>query len=275
MEEQRYEELGNFLKIRRSEISPSQVGLPEGLRRRTPGLRREEVAYLSGVSLTWYTWLEQGRPINVSAEVIESLSRALMLDKQERVHLYTLAKQVPPSAIPLYQSTVNTSLQHVLDNLILSPSYIMDARWNVIAWNKSASVVFANFNKIQVTQRNIIWMMFNNFDYKNLFIDWESTSQGIISRFRSNYAKYIDDPWMVSFVHNLEIKNEEFNLFWSKHNVQIKSEIHKKINHPIVGTMTFEFNSFDISDSSNLKLIVNTPLSKTDTDVKVKSLLYK
>ena len=275
MKKQRYKELGDFLKTRRAKILPSQVGMPEGLRRRTPGLRREEVAALAGIGLSWYTWLEQGRDIQVSAEVLESLSRVLMLDKQERIHLYTLARQAPPTDIPLYQGTVSPMLQHVLDNLILSPSFIMDTRWNIIAWNKAASVVFADFSKIDVSKRNMVWMMFNSDDYKKLFIDWEFHAQGMLARFRSTSVQYIEDPWLVKFIEDLKNESEEFNLWWSKHDVQRKSEIYKKLKHPIVGTMVFEFSSFDVSDNSSLKLIVNTPFSGTDTDMKVKLLLEK
>ena len=275
MEKQRYKELGDFLKTRRARILPSQVGLSEGLRRRTPGLRREEVAYLAGIGLTWYTWLEQGRSIQVSTEVIESLSRVLMLDKEERVHIYTLARQVPPADIPLYQGTVSPILQHVLDNLTLSPSFIMDTRWNIIAWNKAASVVFVDYSKINAHERNMVWMMFTNSNYKQLFIDWEFHAQGMLARFRSTCGQFIEDPWLLKFIEDLKNESKEFNLWWSKHDVQRKSEVYKKLNHPIVGTMVFEFSSFDISDNSSLKMIVNTPFSETDTDIKVKLLLEK
>lgn len=273
MEKQRYKELGDFLKTRRAKILPSQVGIPEGGRRRIPGLRREEVAYLAGVGLTWYTWLEQGRAIQVSAEVLESLSRVLMLDKQERIHLYTLARHVFPSDIPSYKGTVSPILQHVLDNLILSPSFIMDIRWNIISWNKAARVVFADYGKINVRERNMVWMMFTNPDYKNLFIDWEFHAQGMLARFRSDIGHYIEDPWLTNFIDELKTESEQFNLWWSKHEVQGNGEINKKLNHPIAGKMEFEFSSFDVSDNLNLKLIVNTPLTGTDTDKKVKFLL--
>jgi len=263
------------LKTRRAKISPSQVGLSEGLRRRTPGLRREEVAHIAGIGLTWYTWLEQGRAIQVSADVLESLSRVLMLDEQERIHLYTLARQALPTDIPSYQETVSPMLQHVLDNLILSPSFIMDTRWNIIAWNKAASVVFADFSKIDVSKRNMVWMMFTYDDYKKLFIDWEFHAQGILARFRSTSGQYIEDPWFVKFIEKLKRESEEFNLWWSRHDVQRNSEIYKKLKHPIVGELLFEFSSFEVSDNSNLKLIVNTPFSETDTDVKIKLLLDK
>lgn len=273
METHRYKELGNFLKTRRAKISPLEVGFSSNGRRRTPGLRREEVASLAGIGLTWYTWLEQGRSIKVSSEVLESLARVLMLDNQERIHLYTLARQVPPVDVHLYQGNVNPMLQHVLDNLILSPSFIMDSRWNIVLWNKAANVVFGNFNNINVNERNMVYMMFNNDNYKQLFIDWKFHAQGMLARFRSTTVEYVDDPWFAKFIEDMKEKNDEFNLWWSKHDVQRNSEFQKKINHPIAGKMVFDFCSFDVSDSPSLKLIVNTPLLGTDTDVKVKSLL--
>lgn len=275
MEKQRHKELGNFLKNRRARILPSQVGLQKGLKRRTPGLRREEVASLAGIGLTWYTWLEQGRDIKVSSAVLESLSRVLLLDKQEQIHLYTLAGQVPKAEIPSCEVTVSPILQHVLDNLILSPSFIMDTRWNIISWNKTASVVFGDFNKISLRERNMVWMMFNNEAYKNLFVDWEFHAKGMLARFRSTTAKYAEDSLLVNFIENLKEKSEKFNLWWSKYEVQTKSGFHKKLKHPIAGTMIFEFVSFDVSDNPNLKLIVNNPLPGTDTDIKVKLLLEK
>lgn len=273
MEKQRYKELGDFLKTRRAKILPSQVGIPKGIRRRTPGLRREEVAYLAGVGVTWYTWLEQGRAIQVSAEVLESLSRVLMLDKQERIHLYTLARQVLPSDIPSNKGTVSPILQHVLDNLILSPSFIMDIRWNIISWNKAARVVFADYSKINTRERNMVWMMFTNPDYKKLFIDWEFHAQGMLARFRSAIGQYIEDPWFINFIEELKTESKQFNLWWSKHEIQGNSELYKKLNHPIAGKMEFEFSSFEVSDNLSLKLIVNTPLADTDTDKKVNFLL--
>ncbi|WPC42189.1 helix-turn-helix transcriptional regulator [Clostridium sp. JS66] len=273
MKTHRYKELGDFLRTRRGKISPLEVGLSPGLRRRTPGLRREEVAALAGVGLTWYTWLEQGRQINVSVEVLESLARVLKLDQQERIHLYTLANRVPPVDVYLYQESEVSMLQHVLDNLTISPSFIMDSRWNIILWNKAAEVVFGNFDKINECERNMVYMMFKNDNYKQLFIDWDLHAQGMLARFRSTTVEYVDEPWFVKFIEELREKSEEFNLWWSKHDVQTDNGVYKKIRHPIAEEMIFEFCSFNVCDKSNLKLIVNTPLLGTDTDIKVKSLL--
>ncbi len=271
-EKQRYLELADFLKTRRAKILPSQVGLPQGTRRRTPGLRREEVAQLAGIGVTWYTWLEQGRPIQVSTQILESLSQVFLLDRNERNHLFTLARQPQPVELPSYQGVINPSIQNVLDSLTLSPSFIMDQRWNVIGWNKAAGFVFGDYSKMNVRERNIVWMMFTNSEYKELFVDWEAHAQGMLARFRISCGQYIEDPWFVEFISDLKVKSKEFYLWWSRHEVQSIGEVNKKINHPIVGSIEFEFCSFDISDKPNLKLIINTPLADTDTIQKMELL---
>lgn len=274
-EQQRYKELADFLKTRRKKILPSQVGLSTGTRRRTPGLRREEVAQLACIGLTWYTWLEQGRPIHVSTPVIESLSKVLLLDKQERIHLYLLANQPLPADIPGYQGTVIPILQHVLDSLIFCPSLVADQRWNVIAWNNAACVIFGDFNKMNVRERNIVWAMFTDNKYKQLFVDWNVHAKGMLGRFRSTCGQYIEDSWLAQFIDDLKMQSTEFNLWWSLHEIQSNGEIYKQLNHPVAGILDFEISNFDVSDNSGLKLIVHVPLSETDTATKMKSLLYE
>lgn len=263
---QRYKELGDFLKTRRAKILPSQVGLAEGIRRRTPGLRREEVALLSGIGLTWYTWLEQGRQIQVSSQVLESLSRVLMLDKQEVMHLYTLAQQAPPDSFHAYNETVNPMLQNVLDSLKYSPSMILDIRWNVIAWNKSAEIVFIDFSKINVCNRNLIRIMFTNENYKQLFPDWEAQAKGTLARFRAACGKIIEDPWLSNFIKELRSESKEFNQWWPMHDVEPDQEIFKEILHPVLGQLRFEHTSFLVAEDTNFKMYVNTPLAKEDTE---------
>lgn len=159
-EDNRYKQLGDFLKTRRAKILPSEVGFLVTGKRRTPGLRREEVAQLAGVGLTWYTWLEQGRKIHVSAQVVESLARALCLDKGERLYLYRLANQPVPAEILDSLEKVSPMLQHMLDSLEYSPSLVTDYRWNVVAWNKAACKVLGDLDKKQGYERNIVWSMF-------------------------------------------------------------------------------------------------------------------
>jgi len=266
---QRYKELGDFLKTRRAKILPSQVGLPKGTPRRTPGLRREEVASLSGIGLTWYTWIEQGRPIQVSTQVLESLARNLMLDKQETIHLYTLAGQAPPTSFPSYNESVNPMLQHVLDSLEFSPSMIMDARWNVIAWNKAASKLSLDYSKIDIYKRNLLRIMFTNEELKKTFTDWSSVAQGMVARFRTVYSKFIDDPWIEELVNELKSESKEFDLWWSMHNVRTADNRFKTIIHPVLGKLDFEETSYMVADNTSLIMNVFTPLAGTDTKEKI------
>lgn len=272
-EKQRYIELSDFLKTRRSKISPSQVGLSSSSRRRTAGLRREEVAQLAGIGITWYTWLEQGRPIQVSTQVIDSLSRVLLLDKQEQIHLYRLANLPLRSDLIECQTTVSPILQHVLDSLILSPSLITDQRWNVIAWNKAACLIFGDFRKMDARERNIVWSMFTDNKYKQLFVDWNLHAKGLLGRFRSTCGQYIEDSWLAQFIDDLKLHSPDFNLWWPLHEIESNSEKYKQLYQPIAGKLDFEVSNFDVSDNYGLKMIVHTPLSGSDTATKMKALL--
>lgn len=272
-DDQRYKELADFLKTRRAKILPSQAGLSSAARRRTPGLRREEVAQLAGIGITWYTWLEQGRPIHVSAQVIESLSRVLLLNKQERIHLHLLANQPLPADIPGQQETVSPILQHVLDSLTFCPSMITDQRWNVIAWNRAACLIFGDFSDMNVRERNMVWAMFTGDKYRELYIDWELHAKSLLGRFRSTCGKYIEDSWLAQFIEELKIQSTEFNSWWPLHEIQNDSGVYKKMNHPLVGILDFESSSFDVPDHSGLKLFVHVPLPGTDTAGKMESLL--
>ncbi|WP_378955074.1 helix-turn-helix transcriptional regulator [Pelosinus sp. sgz500959] len=272
-EKQRYKELGDFLKSRRAKILPSQVGLPEGMRRRTPGLRREEVALLSGIGLTWYTWIEQGRPIQISSQILESLAKALLLDKHETRHLYTLAQHTPPVDFPICNDTVNTMLQHVLDNLEFSPAIILDVRFNVIAWNRATAKILFDYSKINVSKRNLLRIMFTNEEYKRTIADWEFAAQGMIACFRTFHAKFVGNPWIEDFINELRNESKEFALWWSMHDVNKDEEIVKIINHPVLGQLNFEFTSYAIISDANLKLSIFTAIPGSDTEAKIKQFL--
>ncbi len=268
---QRYKELGNFLKTRREKILPSQVGLSDKSRRRTSGLRREEVAMLAGIGVTWYTWLEQGRSIQVSASVLSSVARVLMLNDYETSYVFELA-QVTPIKASQPIKTIQPMFQNVVDSLVYSPSTILDKYWNVIAWNSATSVVFIDFSEIDITNRNIIEIMFTNVEYQKLFENWEMKAKEMISRFRVSCSEFINDPWLKQFIDSLQCKSKEFNQWWSLHDVAPEREIKKIIKHPIVGDLFFEHTVF-LTPENELKLYINTPISGTGTEKKVKQLL--
>ncbi len=272
-EEFRYLELADFLKTRRARISPMQLGLSSVTRRRTPGLRREEIAQLAGVGLTWYSWLEQGRAIHVSTPVIESLSRVLMLDKQERMHLYHLANQPVPADITGNQTSISPLLQHVLDSLELCPSIIADQRWNVIGWNRAAVLILGDLEKMYGLQRNIVWGMFMDNYYRRLYVNWELHAKSTLGRFRSSCGKYIEDTWFVQLIEELKANSPEFNEWWPLHDIYDDSGVYKQFNHPVAGTLEFESSCFDVPDNSGLRLFIHVPLSETDSSLKMRQLL--
>lgn len=274
-EKLRHKELADFLKTRRARILPSQAGLSSTTRRRTPGLRREEVAQLAGVSLTWYTWLEQGRPIQVSTQVIEALSRVLLLDKQERNHLYLLANQPLPADIPSYQGVVNPILQHVLDSFEFCPAFIADRRWNVIAWNRAAIFIFGDFTEMNARQRNIVWGMFTENYYKQLYTHWDAHAKSLLGRFRASCGKYIEDAWLNQFIEDLKVQSAEFELWWPLHEIQNDSGVFKQFNHPKAGLLDFESSCFDVPDDSGFRLFLHVPTFGTETAAKMKSWLVE
>lgn len=272
-ENQRYQELADFLKTRRAKVLPSQIGLPVGTRRRTPGLRREEVAQLTGIGLTWYTWLEQARPIHVSASVIENLSKALLLNNEERIHLYRLANQPLPADISEYHTTVSPTLQQVLDSLTFCPALVMDHQFNVIAWNNAACVVFKAFDQSNIRERNLLWAMFTDAKNKQLFVNWEQYAKGLLGRFRSACGQYIEDSWFSQFVDDLSQESPEFRQWWPLHDIHNESEFYKNLNHPIAGLLDFQINNFEVSGNTGLKMIVHVPLPESDTAAKMNALM--
>ena len=149
----------------------------------------------------------------------------------------------------------------------------MDQRWSVIAWNKAACLIFGDFNEMNVYQRNIVWAMFTDNKYKQLFADWTLYAKNLLGRFCSTCGQYIDDPWLTQFIDDLKMQSMEFNLWWPLHEIQNISETYKQLNHPVAGVLDFEVSKFDVSDHSGLKLIIHTPLAGTDTSRKMGLLL--
>lgn len=265
-------ELANFLKLKRSKIVPSQVGLPEGFRRRTPGLRREEVAYLADIGLTWYTWLEQGRAIKVSVEILNKLSDVFLLSQEERKYLFALAHQSIPNELLTVQINIDESVQNFIDSLILSPTYIIDQKWNILAWNNAACLLFGDFGQKRVEERNAVWLMFMDDFYKNLFTNWEKHAEDLVARFRGTYSRYADDKQLLEFIKKMCKESEKFNFWWSQHEIQSIDTVNKNFLHPVAGSLEFECVVFDVTSNANLKIFVHTA-SMEDTRQKMKVLV--
>ncbi|MBB6734181.1 helix-turn-helix transcriptional regulator [Cohnella zeiphila] len=273
----KHKELGDFLKTRRMRMSLQEAGLPvDGARRRTPGLRREEVAALSGVSLAWYTYLEQGRLIRVSEQVLSSLARTLKLDRDERDYLFKMAGQRPPddaSPAAAEEDRLPPSLRLVLDGIRDYPAFIADGRFTVVAWNRLASAVFGYRKEEDALERNLIWRLFANPAHQQLFCEWEHLGKLLLAQFRNYYGNYADNPWYVELVEKLKEKSPEFAEWWPRHEVLESLEGFKKMRHPLLGEISLEYNSFAAGDDRNLMMAVFTPRPGTDTADKLKRLI--
>ena len=265
----RRRQAGEFLRSRRERLTPADVGLPDGFRRRTPGLRREEVALLAGVGATWYTWLEQGRDVQPSAEVLAALSDALRLDAAERRHLFILNDRPPPEPWPTGPERVEQPLLRMLDSLVGQPAYVLGRRWDVLAWNRAAELLWGDYWKLEGDERNIMHMLFANPAHRSRLVDWEELAAMSLAMFRADSARYAGDPDFERLIGTLMKVSTEFRAWWPRQDVSRLVSSKKRINHPVAGMMTFEYTSFAVIGQTDMKLIVYTPL---DTDQSVEKL---
>ncbi len=266
-------ELADFLKTRRSRLHPEQFGLPDGGRRRTPGLRRDEVAQLAGVGVSWYTWLEQGRAITVSDQVLESLARILQLDAGERRHLFLLARGMDPVSDENHAvNLLPPGQQAVLDALGISPAYLLDQRLNVVAWNESACRVFEDFSLLSERDRNAIWSLFMHPAKRKLFVDWELTIQNAVMSFRTTYDRHAGEAWAEQLVADLKQASPEFRSLWPQHDIQWSCDHEKELNHPQVGRLLFQSATLVFPEAPTFQMSIYTPRSQ-ETVVKLETLL--
>ena len=274
LELDRHHELAEFLRSRRERLSPEQVGLPAGTtRRRTPGLRRGEVSMLAGVSLEWYTWLEQGRDISVSVQLLESLARVLQLNSNEREHLFLLALKQPAPVETFTPPTISPTLQQFLNQLGTTPASIVDVRLNVVAWNKAHCLVFDHDDNPAAQQPNLIWRLFTAPVVRVNNRDWDELARIYLAQFRAGYGRFSEDPWWAEQIAALSQISPEFRELWARHDVLNLSEGHKTMYHPAVGDLYFDFLWLQAIDSRDLRLLVHTPRSGTDTAEKIARLL--
>ena len=271
-DKERRAELAQFLRTRRERIAPQHVGLPPGTRRRTPGLRREELALLAGVGATWYTWLEQGRAISVSGQVLESLARVLQLEADERAHLFILARgQLPADPLPLTQ-TIDPALQLILDTMGIYPAQVFSPRWDIIAWNQAACRVLVNFSEMTSRQRHILWLLFTDPRYRAMFVDWEEEARRFLALFRASTQRYIGEPWLTELVNDLKQVSPAFREWWSRHDVQEVQSEHKQLIHPMVGLLVLQAKTFYVADHPDLRMMIYTPVSGTGTAARLATL---
>jgi transcriptional regulator with XRE-family HTH domain len=257
----RVEERGGvaaFMRDRRARTRPEDVGLPAGSRRRTPGLRREEVAQLAGVGITWYTWFEQGRDIKVSEDFLERLCRAFRLDAVERSHLFMLARHRLPPVTPSRPAEVSDTVRAVLKSLPC-PAYIKTTRWDVVAWNEPAAEIFSDFERHGPGERNLVWLVFTSPAFRSLMVDWEGDARRTLAKFRLDHARANGDPAFETLVADLRSCSPEFRQWWSDQDVRSVGEGVKSIRHPRQGPVAYNHAAFAVEGTPDLRLIVYLP----------------
>lgn len=250
-------ELSEFLRSRRARLKPEDVGLRDfGRHRRVPGLRREELAQLAGVSVAYYTRLEQGNGRNVSAEVLDSIARALRLTDAEHAHLTHLAKPKAHKKKPAArQQQVRAALCQLLDVMEGVPAYIVGRRAEILAWNRMAAAVFGDWSELPPAERNWARLVFLHPDYRDLFVDWEQKAIDIVCALRMDAGCYPDDPRLSALVGELSVKSDEFRRLWATHDVKEKSHGVKRLHHPLVGDLSLHFEGFRLTDDSDMSLV--------------------
>ncbi|MEF0938620.1 helix-turn-helix transcriptional regulator [Rhizobium sp. BR 362] len=263
--------LGTYLRDRRTKLDPAAFGLPPG-RRRTAGLRREEVAQRANISATWYTWLEQGRGGAPSADVLDRITHALMLTDVEREHLFLLALGRPPEVRYQAAEGATPRLQRVLDSLELSPALVKNSAWDIIAWNHAASVVLANYGDIPPEERNILRLVFSSTRVRNAMPEWEADARFVVAAFRTEVARAGAAENVKGLVEYLSRRSPEFEAMWRSNDVRSYGEGTKHLQHPTVGLIALEYSSFSVDGRPDLGMIVYNPATSADAD-KVRSLL--
>jgi transcriptional regulator with XRE-family HTH domain len=273
--ETRLQALSAFLKVKRAKILPESIGLAPGIRRRTPGLRREEVAHLAGVSTTWYTWLEQGRDIRMSTSVLDCIATALQLTIDERKYLYALALESGSGATSLKeeQTEISASLKKIMNELRFCPTIITDRRYDIVGWNEAASHVFLDFEKIPFEQRNMIRLLFTRKELQRLAVNWEHFISGFLAIFRAYYGQYMEDDWYDRFLEEMEVVHPDFRHHWQQSEVKSAPEVLIEFRHAKAGKMLFDLTSLQVQGSSDLRCSIYTPAPDSPTENKLKKLM--
>lgn len=261
----RRQELAEFLRARRESVRPDQVGLPAGRGRRTPGLRREEVALLAGVSVTWYTWLEQGRRINASPDVLSAIARALRLDEAGRAHLNALARPDAVGAAVESPTDAPDALVRLIEALEPAPAYVLGPSWEFLAWNPAQERLYPPMAALDGPDRNLLWVLFADPGTRSLIVDWDLHARQALAEFRAATAGHRDHPDVVALVARLRGISEDFADWWSRHDVAGFETRLRRFRHPAAGILTFEYQQLVPAEWSGLRVVVQLPLPGDDS----------
>lgn len=270
-------ELGAFLRSRRARLRPEELGLPaHGGRRRVPGLRREELAQLAGVSVDHYVRLEQGRTLHFSAAVLDSVARALRLDEVEREHLYRLARPWPRDAAPEPEPVpgprrVRPGLRRLLEAADGTPAYIIGRSSDVLAWNRSAAALLTDFGALPPDRRNLARLVFLDEGMRRLYADWHGRARDVIAFLRLDAGRHPGDPRTAAVVEELSAASEEFRTMWAEHRVKDKTHGRYRYRHPVVGELELSFETLRPPDAPDQALVVYTvePGSPAETALRL------
>ena len=257
--QRRRPELATFLRSRRARVTPADVGMPPGLRRRTPGLRREEVAQLSGVGVTWYTWLEQGRPINASAQVLDAVARTLRLDPPEREHLYRLA-QVPfaPDPEGLTRST-GPEVQGIIDALDPLPAVVYNSRYDILATNPGYRDLFLIPEIVDIGVANALWTLFTVSERACPLMHRERELPVMVATLRSSYGRHVGEPAWEEFIRRLSAASPHFAELWAGGNVLPPGPRVKTFRHEAAGEMRMTSVSLSVDGMAECRIVAYTP----------------
>lgn len=254
---------GQYLRDRRMRLDPAVFGYTGG-RRRTPGLRREEVAQRANISPTWYTWLEQGRGGAPSADVLDRLSKGLMLTEPEREHMFMLALGRPPEVHFAGINEVSPRLQKVLDAFETSPAFIKTAIWDVVAWNRAAAAVLTDYGQLPRPERNILRLMFGQTRVRALQEDWERVARFVVGAFRADVARAGASAEITLLVEELSRTSPDFDRLWRSNEIAVQGEGVKRLRHPDVGWLELEFSAFAVEGRPELGMLVYNPATDAD-----------
>jgi transcriptional regulator with XRE-family HTH domain len=256
-------ELADFLRARREATRPEQVGLPVGRGRRTPGLRREEVAMLAGVSVTWYTWLEQGRRINASHDVLKAIGRALRLDDAGLEHLIALTD--PGTASVEAPAEAPSALLRLIGSLMPAPAYVLGPHWEFVAWNPAQERLYPRIADLEPPRRNLLWVLFCDPYTRHLIVDWDIHARQALAEFRSATSSVRHDAPMTALVELLTAESDVFAEWWPEHDVSSFETRLRRFEHPAAGTLTFEYQQLAPVEWPTLRVVVQLPVPGDDS----------
>ena len=265
-------ELASFLRTRRQQTDPASAGLRSAGHRRTPGLRREEVSLLSGVSVTWYTWLEQGRDISPSTQVIDALARTLQLSDAEHQYVLRLAGHHHSPPPQDNDEPLPVHAQRLLDAFGESPSYVITPTWYIVGWNMAYEAFYPSIATVPDTDRNLLWLVFTDPRVRTMLPNWEVDSHRFLAQFRAEAGPRIHQPPVSGLIARLQAASEEFHAGWAAHDIEQFTSRQRRFLHPLEGELLLEHHRLDLSDCPGLHLVVYTAVPGSGTDTKLSRL---